>query len=181
LNAPADLTAALADRHRLERERGQGGVATVYLAHDLRHDRQVAVKALRSELAAVIGADRFLSEIKTTAKLRHSHLLPLFDSGRTDFVFYVMRIIEGESLRDRLNRETSFLSPTPWGSRPKPPPHSTTLTATTSSIATSSPRTSCRVRIIRFTARPRSGRCRLPPSEWGSGDCFVGRFAASSQ
>ncbi|MDB4910728.1 MAG: protein kinase, partial [Gemmatimonadetes bacterium] len=83
-----------------------GGMATVYLAHDLRHDRSVAVKVLRPELAAVIGADRFLAEIKTTAALQHSHILPLFDSGQADgFLFYVMPLIEGESLRDRLNRE----------------------------------------------------------------------------
>ncbi len=100
------LAAALADRYRLERELGAGGMATVYLAHDLKHDRQVAIKVLRPELAAVIGADRFLSEIKTTANLQHPHILPLFDSGVADsFLFYVMPFIEGESLRDRLNRE----------------------------------------------------------------------------
>jgi serine/threonine-protein kinase len=81
-------------------------MATVYLAKDLRHDRNVALKVLRPELAAVIGAERFLAEIKTTAALQHSHILPLFDSGQADgFLFYVMPLIEGESLRDRLNRE----------------------------------------------------------------------------
>ncbi|MGE5145078.1 MAG: protein kinase domain-containing protein, partial [Acidobacteriota bacterium] len=100
------LTAALQDRYGIERELGAGGMATVYLAQDLRHDRKVAVKVLRPELAAVIGADRFLSEIKTTANLQHPHILPLFDSGASDsFLFYVMPFIEGESLRDRLNRE----------------------------------------------------------------------------
>jgi eukaryotic-like serine/threonine-protein kinase len=100
------LTAALADRYRLERELGAGGMATVYLAQDLKHDRKVAVKVLRPELAAVIGAERFLSEIKTTANLQHPHILPLFDSGAADsFLFYVMPFVEGESLRDRLNRE----------------------------------------------------------------------------
>jgi serine/threonine-protein kinase len=100
------LRASLADRYRLERELGQGGMATVYLAQDLRHDRQVAVKVLRPELAAVIGAERFLSEIKTTANLQHPHILPLFDSGAADgFLFYVMPFVEGESLRDRLTRE----------------------------------------------------------------------------
>ncbi|HEX2638458.1 MAG TPA: protein kinase, partial [Gemmatimonadales bacterium] len=78
---PSRLAAALADRYRIERELGAGGMATVYLAHDLRHDRQVAVKVLRPELAAVIGAERFLSEIRTTANLQHPHILPLFDSG----------------------------------------------------------------------------------------------------
>ena len=100
------LTAALADRYRIERELGQGGMATVYLAQDLRHDRKVAIKVLRPELAAVIGAERFLSEIRTTANLQHPHILPLHDSGQADsFLFYVMPFVEGESLRDRLNRE----------------------------------------------------------------------------
>jgi tRNA A-37 threonylcarbamoyl transferase component Bud32 len=97
---------ALADRYRIEREVGQGGMATVYLAQDLKHDRKVAIKVLRAELAAVIGAERFLSEIKTTANLQHPHILALHDSGEADsFLYYVMPFIEGESLRDRLNRE----------------------------------------------------------------------------
>ncbi|HSE28295.1 MAG TPA: protein kinase [Gemmatimonadales bacterium] len=100
------LATALADRYRLERELGAGGMATVYLGYDLRHDRRVAIKVLRPELAAVIGADRFLSEIKTTANLQHPHILPLFDSGAADsFLYYVMPYVEGESLRDRLARE----------------------------------------------------------------------------
>ena len=100
------LTEALSDRYRLERELGQGGMATVYLAQDIKHDRQVAVKVLRPELAAVIGAERFLSEIKTTANLQHPHILPLFDSGEADgFLFYVMPYVEGETVRDRMNRE----------------------------------------------------------------------------
>jgi tRNA A-37 threonylcarbamoyl transferase component Bud32 len=105
-DTPARLAAALADRYRIERELGQGGMATVYLAHDLKHDRKVAIKVLRPELAAVIGAERFLSEIKTTANLQHPHILPLHDSGAADsFLYYVMPFIEGESLRDRLTRE----------------------------------------------------------------------------
>jgi tRNA A-37 threonylcarbamoyl transferase component Bud32/Tol biopolymer transport system component len=100
------LAAALADRYRIERELGQGGMATVYLAHDLKHDRKVAVKVLRPELAAVIGAERFLAEIKTTANLQHPHILALHDSGEVNgTVFYVMPYVEGESLRDRLGRE----------------------------------------------------------------------------
>jgi len=100
------LSAALSDRYRIERELGAGGMATVYLAQDLRHDRLVAVKVLRPELAAVIGGERFLAEIKTTANLQHPHILPLFDSGAVDgTVFYVMPYVEGESLRDRLTRE----------------------------------------------------------------------------
>ena len=103
------LTAVLADRYRIERELGQGGMATVYLAHDVRHERWVALKVLRPELAAVIGAERFLQEIKTTAALQHPHILPLFDSGQVDSqLFYVMPFIEGESLRERLIRETQL-------------------------------------------------------------------------
>jgi len=110
--AASRLSAALASHYRLDREIGEGGMATVYLAHDLRHDRKVAVKVLRPELAAVIGADRFLAEIKTTANLQHPHILPLFDSGAADsFLFYVMPFIEGESLRDRLTRERQLPVP----------------------------------------------------------------------
>ena len=100
------LSASLADRYLLERELGAGGMATVYLAQDLKHDRKVAIKVLRPELAAVIGAERFLSEIKTTANLQHPHILALHDSGEADgFLYYVMPYIEGESLRDRLTHE----------------------------------------------------------------------------
>ncbi len=121
------LKAALAETYAIDREIGQGGMATVYLAQDLKHDRKVAIKVLRPELAAVIGADRFLTEIKTTANLQHPHILPLFDSGVTGaessesggvhatgtppnsqlqtFLYYVMPFVEGETLRDRLNRE----------------------------------------------------------------------------
>jgi serine/threonine-protein kinase len=103
---PSRLAAALVDRYSIERELGAGGMATVYLAHDLRHDRKVAIKLLKPELAAVIGAERFLSEIRTTANLQHPHILPLFDSGEADgFLFYAMPFVEGESLRDRLKRE----------------------------------------------------------------------------
>ena len=100
------LTQALADRYRIDREIGAGGMATVYLAHDLRHDRPVALKIMRPELAAVIGAERFLAEIRTTANLQHPHILPLHDSGAVDgTVFYVMPLVRGESLRERLDRE----------------------------------------------------------------------------
>jgi len=105
-DAIGKLTAALTDRYRIERELGAGGMATVYLAHDVRHDRKVALKVLRPELSAILGADRFLGEIKTTANLQHPHILSLFDSGEADgVVFYVMPFVEGESLRDRLQRE----------------------------------------------------------------------------
>jgi serine/threonine protein kinase len=100
------LAAALAGRYTLERRLGQGGMATVYLAFDLKHDRRVALKVLRPELAAVVGADRFLAEIKTTANLRHPHILPLHDSGEAgSFLFYVMPYVEGESLAQRLERD----------------------------------------------------------------------------
>ncbi|HEX6315326.1 MAG TPA: protein kinase, partial [Gemmatimonadaceae bacterium] len=103
---PSRLVDALAGRYRLERELGAGGMATVYLAEDLRHSRKVAIKVLKPELAAVLGGDRFLTEIKTTANLQHPHILPLFDSGEADsYLFYVMPFVEGESLRDRLARE----------------------------------------------------------------------------
>ncbi|MDH4351351.1 MAG: serine/threonine-protein kinase [Gemmatimonadota bacterium] len=105
----ARLSTALADRYRLERHLGEGGMATVYLAEDLKHKRKVALKILRPELAAVLGAERFVQEITTTANLQHPHILPLFDSGTADgFLFYVMPFIDGETLRDKLNRETQF-------------------------------------------------------------------------
>ncbi|MEJ2202796.1 MAG: protein kinase [Gemmatimonadota bacterium] len=103
------LNAALEGRYRIERELGAGGMATVYLAGDLKHDRKVALKVLRPELAAVLGAERFVQEIKTTASLQHPHILPLFDSGTADgFLFYVMPYVEGETLRDKLDRETQL-------------------------------------------------------------------------
>jgi WD40 repeat protein len=103
------LNAALNGRYRIERVLGEGGMATVYLAEDLRHDRTVALKVLRPELAAVVGGERFLSEIRTTAKLQHPHILPLFDSGEEDgFLYYVMPHVRGESLRQRLDRETQL-------------------------------------------------------------------------
>ncbi len=99
-------TGALAGHYRIERELGQGGMATVYLAHDLKHDRDVAVKVLHRELGAVLGSDRFLAEIRTTARLQHPHILPLLDSGTSDgLLFYVMPLVTGETLRARLERE----------------------------------------------------------------------------
>lgn len=103
------LKQALAGRYRIERVIGQGGMATVYLADDLRHQRKVAVKVLQPELAAVLGAERFLNEIRVTANLQHPHILPLHDSGEADaLLFYVMPYVEGETLRDRLERETQL-------------------------------------------------------------------------
>src|SRR5438874_13028883 len=97
------LKAALSDRYALQRQLGEGGMATVYLAHDLKHDRKVAIKVLKPELAAVLGAERFVVEIRTTASLQHPHILPLFDSGSADgFLYYVMPFVEGETLRQKL-------------------------------------------------------------------------------
>jgi hypothetical protein len=103
------VTQALQHRYRVERELGAGGMATVYLAEDLKHKREVAVKVLRPELAAVLGAERFVQEIATTASLQHPHILPLFDSGEAQgLLYYVMPYIEGETLRGKLNRETQL-------------------------------------------------------------------------
>ncbi len=100
------LSLVLADRYRVERQVGKGGMATVFLAHDLRHERRVALKVLHPELAASVGAERFEREIKVSAKLQHPHILTLYDSGVADgLMFYVMPFVEGESLRDRLDRE----------------------------------------------------------------------------
>ncbi len=100
------LTAALAGRYRIEHELGRGGMATVYLADDVRHHRQVAVKVLRAELGSLLGPERFLREVEIAAKLNHPHILPLYDSGDADgFLFYVMPYITGESLRLKLERE----------------------------------------------------------------------------
>ncbi len=94
------LTAALADGYAIQEELGAGGMATVYLAHDIKHDRNVAVKVLRPELAAVLGAERFVQEITTTANLQHPHILPLHDSGDADgFLYYVMPFIDGAAGR----------------------------------------------------------------------------------
>ncbi len=100
------LRTALADRYAIQAEIGAGGMATVYLAEDLKHNRKVAVKVLRPDLAAILGGARFLKEIAVTANLQHPHILPLHDSGEADsFLYYVMPFVEGESLRERLNRE----------------------------------------------------------------------------
>jgi serine/threonine protein kinase len=100
------LADAVRERYRLERELGRGGMATVYLAHDLKHDRDVALKVLRPDLAAVLGRERFLAEIRLTAKLDHPHILTLIDSGESSgLLWYVLPFIRGESLRQKLQRE----------------------------------------------------------------------------
>ena len=101
----SQLSTALTGRYEIEHEIGAGGMATVYLARDVRHNRRVALKVLRPELGAVLGADRFLAEIQVTANLQHPNLLPLFDSGEANgLLFYVMPFVDGESLRARLDR-----------------------------------------------------------------------------
>src|SRR3989442_3485160 len=102
----ARLQSAVADRYAIERELGRGGMATVYLARDLKHHRKVAIKVLKPDLAAALGPERFLREIEIAAGLSHPHILPLHDSGEAGgLLYYVMPFVEGESLRDRLNRE----------------------------------------------------------------------------
>ena len=106
------LTLALADRYRIERELGAGGMATVYLAHDVKHDRDVAIKVLHPDLGAALGGERFLSEIRTTARLQHPHILPLLDSGDANgLLYYVMPLVTGETLRARLERERQLPIP----------------------------------------------------------------------
>ena len=103
---PATLAAAIADRYRLDREIGRGGMATVYLAHDLRHDRPVALKVLHPDLAASLGPERFQREIRLAARLQHPNILGVYDSGSdAGHLWFTMPFVEGESLRDRLNRE----------------------------------------------------------------------------
>src|SRR6476646_6724154 len=102
----ATLSQHLATHYRVERELGMGGMATVYLAHDLKHDRDVAIKVLHPDLGAALGGERFLTEIRTTARLQHPHILPLLDSGGADgLLYYVMPLVTGETLRTRLDRE----------------------------------------------------------------------------
>src|SRR5579872_4980040 len=106
MDAIVRLNSSLEGRYEVAREIGAGGMATVYLARDLKHDRPVALKLLNPELGAVLGGERFLSEIRVTANLQHPNLLPLFDSGSADgFLYYVMPYVEGETLRHRLERE----------------------------------------------------------------------------
>jgi eukaryotic-like serine/threonine-protein kinase len=140
-DALSRLKAALADHYRIERELGRGGMATVYLAHDLKHDRQVAIKVIRPELAAALGGDRFLREIGIAAHLQHPHILTLIDSGEytgqpgdgPGSLYYVMPYVEGVGSLRKTRSESSRISSTRW-SMP---------TVTASSTATSSPRTSC--------------------------------------
>ena len=105
----ARLTAALNDRYAIERQAGAGGMATVYLARDLKHGRAVAIKVLRPELAATIGTDRFLREIEMAARLQHPHILPVYDSGAAgDILWFTMPDVEGDTLRRRLQRRGRF-------------------------------------------------------------------------
>ena len=136
------IRTALDGRYAVERLWGQGGMATVYLARDARHGRQVAIKVLRPELAASVGSDRFLREIKLAANLQHPNILALYDSGEAaGFLYYVMPFVQGESLRARLNREGQLSlpdasSPARWRRR------SNARTAVASCTGTSNRRTS---------------------------------------
>ncbi len=142
---PPGLAAALSDRYRIERELGQGGMATVYLAHDLKHDRQVAIKVLRPELAAVIGAERFVHEITTTADLQHPNILPLFDSGQRRRLPLLRHAVRRgrDAARPAGTASGSCRSTRASRSRRRWPPRWPTRTNAASSTATSSPTTSC--------------------------------------
>src|SRR5512132_4617130 len=103
------LSAALSERYRIERELGAGGMATVYLARDARHDRDVAIKVLNAELAESLGRHRFVREIRLAARLNHPHILPLYDSGESDgFLYFVMPVMQGQTLRSRLEAERTL-------------------------------------------------------------------------
>ena len=143
MTPPPALIQALADRYTIERELGQGGMATVYLAEDVKHQRKVAVKVLRPELAATLGPDRFAREIAVAARLQHPHILGLLDSGDTDgFFYYVMPYVEGETLRDRLTRAGELPVPDASGSSPRSPRRWRWRTRRGGSTETSSRRTS---------------------------------------
>src|SRR6185436_9182263 len=114
LDTPSRLAAALEGRYRLERLLGQGGMATVWIAEDIRHQRKVAIKVLRADLSAALGSDRFLREIRIAAQLQHPHILGLIDSGEVpgspersegSLLYYVMPLVDGESLRERIDRQ----------------------------------------------------------------------------
>jgi eukaryotic-like serine/threonine-protein kinase len=123
------LAGSLANRYEVQSELGAGGMATVYRAVDVKHQRDVAIKVLHPELAAALGGERFLSEIRTTARLQHPHVLPLLDNGEADgLLYYVMPLVTGETLRHRLERESSSRSTTPSPSPARSPTHSATPT-----------------------------------------------------
>ena len=143
MHAIARLTSALAGRYRIEREIGAGGMATVYLAHDERHDREVAIKVLHPDLAAALGVERFLAEIKTTARLQHPHVLSLIDSGEADgLLYYVMPFVAANPCGSVCCGKSSSPSMTPCGWHGKWRAPWTTPTATAWCTATSSRRTS---------------------------------------
>jgi serine/threonine protein kinase len=148
VSPPQQLRSALADRYRLERELGQGGMATVYLAHDLRHDRPVALKVLHSELAVTLGAERFQREIKLAARLQHPHILTVLDSGAAGeggaggVFWFTMPFVEGETLRTRLAREGQLPIPDAIRIIREAADALATPTSTASFTAISSPRTS---------------------------------------
>jgi serine/threonine-protein kinase len=158
----AALAAALADRYAVERRLGRGGMATVYLARDLRHGRPVALKVLHQQLSTALGPERFLREIALTASLQHPHVLPLFDSGSAaGRLYYVMPYVQGETLRTRLARGGGCRWTRRCGSRARWPTRSPTPTRAASCTATSSRRTCCCRRASgRTRSSPTSGRAR---------------------
>ena len=146
------LGAALAGRYTVERELGRGGMATVYLADDLRHHRKVAIKVLRPELGSVLGPERFSREIRMAAGLTHPHILPLHDSGEAGgLLFYVMPYVRGESLRQRLSRENNSRPRRRSPSSGRSPRPSTTPTPAGWFTGTSSRRTSCFTKARRWS------------------------------
>ncbi len=124
---PPVLTDALRDRFAFERELGRGGMGLIFLARDLRHNRQVAVKLIRPELASVVGSERFLREIQHAAQLQHPNIVPVYESGECeDTLYYVMPYVEGESLRARLRRAAPARRPhAPTAARSRPTPGET--------------------------------------------------------
>ena len=150
MSADSPLATALAGRYRIEGELGQGGMATVFLAEDLRHHRKVALKVFREELSAGMGSQRFLQEIRMAAGLHHPNILPLYDSGEADgHLYYVMPVAEGESLRDRLDESISFPFQTRSGWPARWRMRSTMPTGTRWCIETSSRETSCSTKATR--------------------------------
>ena len=136
------LRESLAQSYTIDRELGRGGMSAVFLANDCKHRRSVAIKVLNPELAASLGPERFLQEIQLAARLNHPHILPLFDSGSADgILYYVMPYVEGESLRERLDREQQLSVEEACITAARSPRRSITPTGRASSIATSSPRT----------------------------------------
>ena len=173
------LRAALASRYRIVREIGRGGMALVYLADDLKHERRVAVKVFRPELAAALGPERFLREIQIAAVLAHPHILPLHDSGEADgFLFFVMPYVEGETLRDRLTRQGHLPVAEAVRIVGEIADGLEARTAKASSTGTSSPKTFCSWAGTRSSPISASRRRFTPPAGRAHADRILGRHPA---